>query len=354
MQILRYLLFPFSLIYGCIILLRNCFYDWGWLKSHEFKTRIISVGNLEVGGSGKTPMVEYLIALLKNDRQISVLSRGYGRKTKGFRWVETDDEATQSGDEPLQIKQKFPKVSVAVCEDRVSGMEKIEKQYDLIVMDDAYQHRAVKPGLSILLFDYQQFKKTKLLLPTGNYREPFSERKRADILIITKTPENISSAERQKILTDIKSFPHQQVFSSSIIYDTELRHIFNGKPFKSDEIKPGTQVLLVTGIAKTSPLLGEIRKYSGAIIHHAYADHHPFTEKNMLKLVTDFEAISDPDKIIITTQKDAVKLKAEEFRQILRDCPIYEWPISISINEDKKKEFDNLIKEYAQLHQRIS
>jgi tetraacyldisaccharide 4'-kinase len=229
MQILRLLLFPFSLVYGFIILVRNKCYDWGWFKSQQFHIPIISVGNLEVGGSGKTPLVEYLIRLLKSDYQVATLSRGYGRKTKGFRWVKPDDKASQTGDEPLQIKRKFEDVGVAVCENRVFGIQEISKSFQLILMDDAFQHRSVKPSLSILLFDYFQLDKPKLLLPAGNYRESFSGRNRADILIVTKTPEDILSAERLKITENLRPFSYQKVFFSAIAYHQNLNQILQVK-----------------------------------------------------------------------------------------------------------------------------
>jgi tetraacyldisaccharide 4'-kinase len=353
MQILRLLLFPFSLVYGAIIFVRNKCFDWGWFKSQSFSIPIISVGNLEVGGSGKTPMVEYLIRLLKNDCQLATLSRGYGRKTKGFRWVKPDDEATETGDEPLQIKRKFEDITVAVCENRVFGIEEISKHHQLILMDDAYQHRAVKPGLSILLFDYHQLKKPKLLLPAGNYRECFAGRKRANILIITKIPADISSAERRKIKQDLSPFYNQKVFFSFIAYHQKLTQIFTNQELAVNKISNETHILLITGIAKTAPLITELQKYSKHIIHHAYADHHQFSQKNMLKLVTEFKQLAVTDKIIITTEKDAVRLKAQEFKNTIKDLPIYEWPIEVVFNENRKTEFNNLIKEYAQ-HQRIN
>ncbi len=353
MQLIRLLLFPFSLVYGFIIFVRNKCFDWGWFKSREFQIPVISVGNLEVGGSGKTPMVEYLIRLLKNDFELATLSRGYGRKTKGFRWVKPDEKAIQTGDEPLQIKRKFEGIAVAVCEDRVYGIEEISKKYQLVLMDDAFQHRAVKPGLSLLLFDFNQLQKPKFMFPTGKYRESFYGRKRANIIIITKTPEGISSAERLKIKEDLKLFPLQKLFFSSVVYHQNLIHIFTKQSLTINKVTDQTHILLITGIAKTAPLVLELQKYSKHIIHHAYADHHHFSQKNMLKLVSVFKQIAATDKIIVTTEKDAVRLKAAEFEETLKDLPIYEWPIEVVFNENRKIEFDNLIKEYAQ-HRRIN
>lgn len=353
MQLFRILLFPFSLIYGLIVSIRNGCYDLGIFKSQSFPIPIISVGNLEVGGSGKTPMVEYLIRLLKDDFKLSTLSRGYGRKTKGFRWVKPDEDSSLTGDEPLQIKLKFQDISVAVCEDRVFGISQIQQQHDLVLMDDAFQHRAVKPGFSLLLFDYHQIQKPKILLPAGNYREAFSGRKRADIIVITKCPDELSISEMSVLEKQMKLYPHQKLFFSGIQYSQELSAIFKEGKLALRTIKPTTQVLLLTGIAKTAPLMQELKKHTEQIIHHAYADHHPFSQKNMLKLVGDFEALPGDDKIILTTEKDAVRLKAGTFKAMIQTLPIYAWPIEINFFANRKTEFDNIIKNYARSNQRI-
>ncbi|OAQ38260.1 tetraacyldisaccharide 4'-kinase [Pedobacter psychrophilus] len=347
MKIFRLLLFPFSLLYGIIIFFRNKLYDWNIFKSTSFDIPIISVGNLEVGGSGKTPMVEYLILLLKNDFNLSTLSRGYGRKTKGFRWVKPDDDALETGDEPLQIAKKYKDINVAVCEDRVFGINKIKQTNDLILMDDAFQHRAVKPGLSILLFDYHQIQKPKLLLPAGDYREDFCERKRANIIVVTKCPPNLSSAKRQKIKAHIKPFEHQELFFSFIKYDEQLQKISSFDKLNIAQITAETTVILLTGIAKTEPLITEIKKYTPKIIHHAYADHHVFTQKNMLKLATDFNELKSVKKIIITTEKDAVRLNTTQFDNILKDLPIYKLPITVGFINNQQEEFNKSIKNYA-------
>jgi tetraacyldisaccharide 4'-kinase len=347
MNLLRFLLFPFALLYGVIVFIRNKFYDWGFFTSNTFSFPIISVGNLEVGGSGKTPMVAYLVHLLQKEFKIATLSRGYGRKTKGFKWVKPDDTALETGDEALQLKRKFQDISVAVCENRVFGVQEIIPQHQLILLDDAYQHRALKPGFSILLFDYHQLKKTKLLLPAGNYRESFNGRKRADLIVVTKSPLDISLAERQKISADLNVFAHQNIFFSHILYDKNLVHLFNRKSFKVSQITPKTTIFLLTGIAKPTPLLIELKKHSHQIIHHAYADHHQFSPKNMLKLASEFKNLAVADKIIITTEKDAVRLQEVEIVQFIKDLPIYEWPIAIDFNNQDKTEFDQLIKNYA-------
>ncbi len=353
-QQFRKLLLPFSWLYGIVVFIRNKFYDWGVFKSQSFEIPIISVGNLEIGGSGKTPMVEYLIRFLKNDFKLSTLSRGYGRKTKGFRWVNPNEDATLTGDEPLQISQKFPEISVAVCENRVYGIEHIQKEHQLVLMDDAYQHRAVKPGLSILLFDYHQLKKPKFLLPAGNYREAFGGRKRADILIVTKCPQTLNKSEQKKLEILVSPFQHQTLFYSGIKYAEELQNISSDQQISLQTVKKDWTVLLLTGIAKPEPVLNEVKKYSKNIVHHSYPDHHQFSQKNMLKLVTDFNAIESENKIIITTEKDAVRLKTDKFAALLNQMPVYQWAIEVNFLNSTANDFNTLIKKYAQSNQRIS
>lgn len=350
MTFLRLLLLPISLIYLLVTWLRNLLYDWGVFKSKTFTIPVISVGNLEVGGSGKTPLLEYLIQLLKEEFKLATLSRGYGRKTKGFRWVKPDENYLQSGDEPHQLKQKFPDISVAVCEDRVYGIEQIENDHQLILMDDAYQHRAVKLGLSILLFDYHQLKKPKILLPAGNYREAFSGKKRANIFMVTKCPEDISIPEKEELKKILKPLSEQSIFFTAIGYDDQLPHVFKEEYLGINVINKETQILLLTGIAKSAPLVQHLKSYTQHIIHHAYPDHHQFSQKNMLKLVQDFAQLKTENKLILTTQKDAVRLKADEFKNLLVDLPIYQWPIKVKFEENKEEEFNHLIKKYARQH----
>lgn len=344
----RKLLLPFSLLYGVVVFFRNKFYDWGIFKSQTFEIPIISVGNLEAGGSGKTPMVEYLIRLLKNDFKLATLSRGYGRKTKGFRWVKPNEAAILTGDEPLQISKKFLEISVAVCENRTFGIQEIRKEHQLILMDDAFQHRAVKPGFSILLFDYHQIKKTRFLLPAGNYREFFNGRKRADVLIVTKCAADLPQSEQKELAQIISPYPNQQLFFTTIEYATQLNAVFSDEQIAINTITTEYTVLLLTGVAKTEPLLIALKNHTENIIHHAYADHHQFSQKNMLKLVADFIAIKSDKKIIITTEKDAVRLKTDSFAPLINSLPIYQWPIKVGFLNNTEIEFNTLIKKYAQ------
>lgn len=353
MNVFRFFLLPLNLIYGAITITRNKLYDWRFLSSTTFEKPIISIGNLEVGGSGKTPMVAYIINLLKEEFKVCTLSRGYGRKTKGFLWVNPTDEALKAGDEPLQLKQSFPDVGVAVCEDRVLGIRNIKEESDIILMDDAFQHRAVKPGLSILLFDYNRLFKNKLLMPAGNYRETFNGRKRADIIIISKTPSDLSADEKARAVNEIQIFSHQQLYFSSISYSSKLNHIFIKDYKLIKDINENTAVLLITGIAKPELMLAEIRKYTINIKHHNYSDHHHFSRKNMLKLVADFNNLKAEEKIIITTQKDAVRLRSLETIEHINSLPIYEWPIEVAFKPQDEVNFNKEILNYVKNNKRI-
>ena len=215
MKLLRLLLFPISILYGLGVILRNLAYDFGIFKACKFQLPVISVGNLSVGGSGKSPMTEYLVRLLKDKYKIATLSRGYGRKTSGFRTVDTDSSSFDSGDEPLQFKRKFADVTVAVCENRVKGIQQLERNHELIIMDDAFQHRAVKPGLSILLFEYSSLLQNQWLLPSGNLREPLWAINRADILVVSKCPEKMSREQQDALANRFKT---KRLFFSFLKY----------------------------------------------------------------------------------------------------------------------------------------
>ncbi|HQS52630.1 MAG: tetraacyldisaccharide 4'-kinase, partial [Sphingobacteriales bacterium 39-40-5] len=210
MKLVRLLLFPFSILYGLGVILRNLAYDFGIFKSREFALPVISVGNLSVGGSGKSPMTEYLVRLLKDKYKIATLSRGYGRKTSGFLYVDTNSLSSESGDEPLQFKRKFRDITVAVCENRAEGILRLEPDHELIILDDAFQHRSVKPGLNILLLEYDTLFKQQWLLPTGDLREPLWGINRANIMVISKCPEKMNSEQqnaiRNKFRTDTLFF----------------------------------------------------------------------------------------------------------------------------------------------------
>ena len=372
MQYLRLLLLPFSLLYGLVVIIRNWFYDSGFFKSYQFKVPVISVGNLAVGGAGKTPMTEYLIRLLMDNYKIATLSRGYGRKTKGFIIAQTPIPHSQStthnsqltthhspltihysslttriGDEPAQFKEKFPAITVAVCEDRVKGIEELAPAHNIILLDDAYQHRAVEPGYSILLFDYQQLLKPQFLLPAGDLRETKSGKWRAQALIVTKCPPATGQREAVVILEKLKPLPYQQLFFTALRYQPLIA--INGSP-ASPVINPQTTVFLLTGIANTVPLLEYIAAYTTHIIHHKYPDHHPFTPKNISKLAADFDADRSTQKIIITTEKDAQRLGAFMQNPPLKGLPVFILPIEVYFLNGDRERFNRLITDYVSKH----
>lgn len=347
MRSLRFLLFPFSLLYGAGVIVRNLAFDLGLLKSHAYDFPVISVGNLSVGGAGKSPVTEYLVRLLKDSYKIATLSRGYGRKSKGFLLVGKNDLTMQVGDEPLQFKRKFDDVTVAVCERRADGINRLLPDHDLVVLDDAYQHRAVNPGMNILLFDYNTVFGFNMLLPAGDLREPLWEKDRADIILITKTPAILTHTERQEILNVVRPRETQEVFYSYLQYG-DLEPINDGFTLRTRfSVGPSTKIVLLTGIANPAPLLSELRGYSQHIDHHNYPDHHQFTKKNILKLVKSYESLAGDDKLVITTEKDAQRLDAPGIREHLSGLPVYYLPVKAEIHEPDKAQFDQFIKNYA-------
>lgn len=350
MRFLRLLLFPFSLIYGLVVVLRNWAYDAEIFKSRKFKIPIISVGNLAVGGAGKSPMTEYLVSLLKDDHKLATLSRGYGRRTKGFLRIKSSTQAEDSGDEPLQFKKKFPEITVAVCEDRVEGVKELNQHHQVIILDDAFQHRALKPGLSILLFDYRSLAGFQWLLPTGNLREPLNGRKRADILVITKCPNDFTAEHRKQLTGKVKPYAHQQIFFSSLEYSDMKMLLHPDEELSLQSISGDTQIFLITGIANAEPLIEHLKLYSTDIIHHEYPDHHQFSKKNIAKLATAFNNSTAGKKFIITTEKDAQRLTSHQFRELLKGLPVYYLPVKARILSPDEERFNNLIIEYVRKH----
>jgi tetraacyldisaccharide 4'-kinase len=361
LKYLRWLLFPFSLLYGLVVMLRNWCYDAGLFKSSKFELPVICVGNLDVGGAGKSPMTEYLVRLLKLDYKLATLSRGYGRQTKGFlianrnvdqrqataaatKYTATSNTASQLGDEPAQFAQKFPDVTVAVCEKRANGIERLQANHDLIILDDAYQHRAVEPGFSVLLFDYNRLTEPHLLLPAGNLREPFVGRYRADVFVVSKCPPDLSEAVLHKIVSQLKPLTYQQVFFTTINYLPLQRFNNSSEGLMPDQ---DTTIFLLTGIANASPLLQYLRQYTSHVVHHNYADHHQFSLKNIAKLAQEFNNCVAARKVIITTEKDAQRLREPELLPLINTLPVMVLPIGISFLNKGEAQFNETIFNYV-------
>ena len=340
----RRLLLPFSVLYWIGTSVRNGLYNTGIMRSQSFNIPIINVGNLTVGGTGKSPHIMYLIDLLKNEKLIGTLSRGYGRKTSGFLIANYSSKVYEIGDEPMQFFQRFKnRILIAVCEDRVFGAQKLIEHYnaEAILLDDAYQHRAIKSGFNIMLTDFNQLYYKDFLLPAGDLRESRSGVKRADIIIVTKCPDQISEEKFKEISSKIKLRSHQQLFFSKIIYSNKLIS-------KLDEIEKSAwknlNVILVTGIAKTEGLVKFVEQNFANVLHLEYPDHHNFSQSEIEYIYTRYESTegrSRFDKIILTTEKDYMRLMEESM--IKED--LYYIPISIDIND--KEKFNQTILEYV-------
>ncbi len=269
---------PFSLLYGSILALRNLCYDKGWFKSKSYAIPIICVGNLSTGGTGKSPMIEYLISFLKEDYKVAVLSRGYKRKTDGFRDVLINSKAEDVGDEPLQIKRKFPEVMVAVCADRQEGIEKIRIKANVILLDDAFQHRKVSASTNILLTAFNDLYVHDMVLPAGNLRESKRGAKRADLVMVTKCPEKHSHAKLQEIQYILNLKPTQKIYFSKIIYDDSICGISKTLPLNYLLNKNFT---LVTGIANPKPLVEFLKQNQFNFEHKKFPDHHHFSNSEI-------------------------------------------------------------------------
>ena len=306
MKFLRFLLFPLSVIYNGITTIRNLFFDWGFFKQTSFKIPVITVGNLSVGGTGKTPQIEYLIRLLGDSFKIAVLSRGYKRKTQDFVLLNDTHTAVDVGDEPLQYFNKFKNIDVAVDVNRVAGISRLiaDVSPEVVLLDDAYQHRKVKASLSILLTKYDDLFIDDFLLPTGNLRESRSGAKRTDLILITKCPKNLTDLSKKRIVTKLKKY-QKKVFFTSITYDKKTS---GDKNIFTKDLK-NYQVLLITGIANPSSLLSFLQENKVNFKHCQFSDHHHFTDTEIEKIKREFACLSSSKKIILTTEKDYVRLK---------------------------------------------
>jgi tetraacyldisaccharide 4'-kinase len=356
-KFLRIIAFPLSFLYGIIISLRNKLYDLGIFPSKEFDIPVISVGNLCVGGTGKTPHIEYLIRLLRPEFYIAALSRGYGRKTSGYRLADPQSSASDIGDEPLQFKRKYSNIRVAVDAKRVNGIKELKKQFpslQAILLDDAFQHRAVKPGLSIVLTDYSKLYVNDFVVPTGSLREFKSGIIRADIIIVTKCPPILLPIERKRLLNEIKPMPHQRVYFSYIRYgDFQPLNSDIKNPFpKEFYFERNYNILLLTGIANTSPLEYYLKDKVKNMQRCKYPDHHNYTNNDIASVKKIFNNIAASNKIILTTEKDAMRLKDPEHSESIKDLPVFYIPIEIDFHDKDKEFFNEQIIHYVRANQK--
>lgn len=347
------LLWPFSLLFRMVTGIRNFLYDKGIIPSEEFGIPVICIGNITVGGTGKTPHAEYVISLLGREFRTALLSRGYMRKTSGFRYVTPSSGAADSGDEALQISRKFPGTIVAVDSDRIKGIKTILRDYpdtDVIILDDGFQHRRLRPGLSILLTDYSRLMTRDSLLPYGRLREQASQRKRAGTIVVTKTPADISESERIAISNELRTAKDQKIFFSTISYGT-LQPVFeeyaHPMDLPAEKERNERAAVVLTGIASPGPLINYLGKYFAEIRHLRFPDHHSFTRRDLEKISKAFESVSLSSKIIITTEKDAVRLREISYIDDSLKKTLYFIPAGVNFLNDNKCEFDKVIIEYA-------
>jgi len=301
MQLLRKIAFPISLVYALVVHLRNFLFDMGIFKSTAFKTPVICVGNLSVGGTGKTPMIEYLIQMLMNGNKVAVLSRGYRRKSNGFVMASTDSAVEEIGDEPFQLYSKFSDITVAVDANRRHGIEKLQQlvKPDVILLDDAFQHRKVKPDCSILLTAYDDLYVDDWYLPTGNLRDSKREAKRANLIVVTKCPKDLSYSEQSVIVNALRPKPGQKVVFSYLSYNEEIKTTTSSSVSMNGLL--GKRVTLVTGIANPEPLVNYLRDKQLNIEHLQFKDHHFFSESEIERFKSK--------ELILTTEKDFARLK---------------------------------------------
>jgi len=335
LKLLRKILLPFSLLYGGVTSLRNYFYDKNWLESRSYNRAIICVGNLSTGGTGKSPMIEYLIQFLRKDYQIAVLSRGYRRKTKGYQEVLASSTAEDVGDEPLQFKQNFPESIIAVCADRREGIENLESRADVILLDDGFQHRSVNPSTKILLTSFNDLYISDYVLPSGNLREFRKGAKRADIIIVTKCPERVAYAQLQQIQYELRLEVNQKIFFSKIGYGDLIYGPSETQPLKYLEDKKFT---LVTGIANPQPLIEFLDRNEFKYDHSKFSDHHNFSDSEVNKLMNS--------EIILTTEKDYMRLQPK-----LGKFAIYFIPIKTIILNNQEAYFQKTILERIKTNQ---
>jgi tetraacyldisaccharide 4'-kinase len=335
----RWYLYPFSLGYKVVTGTRNTLYDLGIFKSTKFRTPVINVGNLSVGGSGKSPMVMYLANCLSKQYRTGVLSRGYGRLTKGYAVTNYESNYKTVGDEAMQLFERFKnRFVIAVSEKRVPGAQKVIEDMDLdvLILDDAFQHRAIKAGFNILMTDFNDPYFKDYLLPAGDLRESRNGAKRADIIMVSKCPDELTEETKQYYISRIRPERGQKVFFSSIGYD---ENIYGREKMLPDNNLNYYDILLITGIANPKPLLQHLAKFSQRVKHLKFRDHHNFTDDDIKKIIAEYKKMGEY-KLILTTEKDYVRLKTFDY---LRDVAYY-WPINVVI--DRKDEFDEIIADY--------
>jgi len=343
----KYLLYPFAILYGSIITIRNILFNLGILRSRDFRVWVISIGNLSTGGTGKSPHTEYIARLLEKLTRsyenlgltfdkIGVLSRGYGRSTNGFLLVNNSSNAKEVGDEPMQLKRRLNNVYIGVDEKRVRGISLLmglNPQLKIILLDDAFQHRSVKPTFSILLTNYNTPFYNDHMLPAGMLREPVRGYKRAQFIIVTDTPHNITDVEKKLIRDKINPLPKQKVFFSSIYYQSLVP--LSNNNIEIPVIDKNYSIVLLTGIANPHSLYNHLAEMARDVVHISFPDHHFFDIGDVAKVMKAYNAITNPKKIIITTEKDFIRLQLEQLVRDLGTAPAFYLPIEVKVHDEQ-------------------
>ena len=333
---MRILLLPIALLYHIVLSIRHKLYDWHILKSKRFEKPVICVGNLKLGGTGKTPHTEYLIRLLKNDYQVATLSRGYGRRAKGFKLAETSSTYNDLGDEPLLYFKKFPGIQVAVDEDRGDGVQKLissNNSPEVILLDDAFQHRSIKAGLNILLTEYQHLYCDDFLFPAGTLRDIRSAAKRTDIIVVTKSPKSLTDEEKQQIISQLKPLENQKVYFSYLEHAALQPLNEAAKAFSPEE---ADSAFAFCGIGNPKPFIEELKKRYHTVDFLPFGDHHAYKENDMKAVLNWFEKLDGEKKIIVTTEKDAARLTDSPYLCQFERTPLYDLPVTVRFHEEEK------------------
>jgi len=339
----RWFALPIAWLFGLSISLRNWLYSKGFLKGYAFDLPVISIGNLSTGGTGKSPTTLYLTRLLKEDFKTAILSKGYKRKTKGLVLANQNSTAFDVGDEPLLFKKKHPDITVAVRESRAEGIPELlmkKPHLEVILLDDAFQHRSLQPGLNILLSDYHQPFYDDYILPVGDLREWPSAYKRADVIVVTKCPTGLRKAEKQEIIQQIKPLDHQKVYFSHLEYG--YPYLF-GLPTQTISYKLDMHVLLLTGIANPQSLEEYVLSKVASVYRQYYPDHHYYSTQDLSDILQSFNNIESKNKIIITTEKDAMRLALHQQWRNQHRLPIYVQPVETAFDNQTKAAFNENI-----------
>jgi len=344
--LVKILLIPVALIYGLLISISNWMYKTGWLKSVSFSIPVISVGNLSVGGAGKTPHIEWLIEHFKPFIKVGVLSRGYRRKTKGYLKVTPEMTAFLSGDEPLQFAKKHPDILVSVCESRTFGIPQMimdEPELQLVLLDDAFQHRSVKPGLNILLTEYGHPFTKDFLLPVGRLREWKSGYKRADLIVLTKCPSDPMQVDKVKWENEIQPERNQKLFFTFYEYGHPY-YLFNQE--SRIILEEDTDIFLISAIARTDYLMAYLEDSVNTVRLMEFEDHHFFTKYEVAQMEKEFLDMDSSKKIILTTEKDAIRLELHQDFILSQKIPVFVLPVKVKFHHEGEELFEEEVRKY--------